>query len=471
MKKYYMLLFIALFFLCGLTSAKAEISDFEDLVLDPNSYWKGSDESGGFVSGNAYFVNNYNTTWGSWDGFSYSNLSDPNRTGSEAQYNAITGDGVNGSNNYAVGYYSSFAQDPNKPTVIFQKAQTITGAYFSNSNYAYYSMHDGDTFAKKFEEGDWFKLTITGKNANDESTGSVDVLLAKDTDIVNTWIWTNLSSLGMVKILEFRLSSSDVGACGMNTPAYFCMDNLTPAIYDFEHLVLDPNSYWNGSDGSGGFVNGDAYFVNNYNTTWGSWDGFSYSNISDPNRSGSQAQYNSITGGGVTGSNTYAIGYYSSFAQDPNKPTIIFQKEQTITGAYFSNNNYAYYSMRDGDLFSNKFEEGDWFKLTITGKNANNLSTGSVEVLLAEGTNIINTWLWSDLSSLGMVKCLEFRLSSSDVGAFGMNTPAYFCMDNLTPAAPPISSAIERDGDSTSSTDEKNDDIGCFITTLRLMDQ
>ncbi|MEZ4953573.1 MAG: DUF4465 domain-containing protein [Saprospiraceae bacterium] len=32
---------------------------------------------------------------------------------------------------------------------------------------------------------------------------------------------------------------------------------------------------------------------------------------------------------------------------------------------------------------------------------------------------------------LGHVDSL-FTLSSSDAGVFGMNTPAYFCLDNLT---------------------------------------
>ena len=39
-----------------------------------------------------------------------------------------------------------------------------------------------------------------------------------------------------------------------------------------------------------------------------------------------------------------------------------------------------------------------------------------------------------DLSSLGSVKTLNFSMESSDVGDYGMNTPAYFCMDNFTSA-------------------------------------
>jgi len=52
--------------------------------------------------------------------------------------------------------------------------------------------------------------------------------------ILNTWKWLNLTPLGLVDSLEFILSSSDNGAFGMNTPAFFALDNLT---IDFSNLV------------------------------------------------------------------------------------------------------------------------------------------------------------------------------------------------------------------------------------------
>ena len=84
--------------------ANAEIADFEDLALTPASYWNGSDASGGFASGSAYFNNNYNADWGSWDGFAYSNSTDTTTDGPAAQYNAITGAGQGGSANYGICY-------------------------------------------------------------------------------------------------------------------------------------------------------------------------------------------------------------------------------------------------------------------------------------------------------------------------------------------------------------------------------
>ena len=208
---------------------------FEDLTLAPQSYWNGSDGSGGFHSAEAWFNNNYNSTYGSWDGFSYSNITDTTSSGWTAQYNAITGGGQNGSANYAVGYIG-WTQPA---TMTLDTPGIVSSLYLTNNNYAYYSMLDGDAFAKKFggatgNDPDWFLLTITGKNIAGNGVSTVGFYLAdyrfadNNLDyIVNTWEVVNLTSLGWIKSLEFTLSSSDTGIWGMNTPGYFVIDTIT----------------------------------------------------------------------------------------------------------------------------------------------------------------------------------------------------------------------------------------------------
>ncbi|MFA5239314.1 MAG: DUF4465 domain-containing protein [Phycisphaerae bacterium] len=215
--------------------ACADTAGFDDLSLSPQSYWNGSDQSGDFVSGSVYFNNNYNSTYGSWDGFAYSNITDTASSGLTAQYNAITGSGQNGSANYGISYIG-WAE---LPTITLNVAGVVDGLYVTNNNYAYYSMLNGDAYAKKFggssgNDEDWLLLTITGKDAGGTAIGTVDFYLAdyrfednsKDY-IVNMWEYVDLSCLGAVKNLEFNLSSSDTGVMGMNTPAYFAMDNLS----------------------------------------------------------------------------------------------------------------------------------------------------------------------------------------------------------------------------------------------------
>ena len=40
-------------------------------------------------------------------------------------------------------------------------------------------------------------------------------------------------------------------------------------------------------------------------------------------------------------------------------------------------------------------------------------------------------WTYVDLSSLGKVDQLAFRMTGSRTGDWGLNTPAYFCIDNI----------------------------------------
>jgi hypothetical protein len=212
----------------------AETLDFEDLDLAPGSYWNGSDGSGGFTSGGAYFSNNYDADWDSWDGFAYSNATDTTTEGLGAQYNAITGSGQGGSANYAIGYIGWTS----RPIVTLSTPGVVDGLYATNCSYAYYAMLKGSPFSKKFggpsgDDPDFLLLTMTGKDAGGAVTGTVDFYLAdyRSDDgaqdyIVNTWQYVDLSSLGIVESLEFTMSSSDTGDWGMNTPGYFAIDTI-----------------------------------------------------------------------------------------------------------------------------------------------------------------------------------------------------------------------------------------------------
>ncbi len=401
-------------------------ADFDDLVLATDRYYDGADEAGDWQSGGVTFSNNYNAAYGSWDGFAYSNMTDTTTPGYGNQYSAIPGGGQGATTNYAVGYVGWASP----PTITLPSPAAVSGLFVTNSTYAYLSMLDGDAFSKKFggETGadeDWFLLTVTGKDADGNSTGAVDFYLADFQDaqsandyIVSDWRWVDLSALGTVSTLEFTLTSSDTGAWGMNTPAYFCVDTFRMA------------SDWQ----SGGVT-----FSNNYNAVYGSWDGFAYSNMTDTTTPGYGNQYSAIPGGGQGATTNYAVGYVGW----ASPPTITLPSPAAVSGLFVTNSTYAYLSMLDGDAFSKKFggETGadeDWFLLTVTGKDADGNSTGAVDFYLADFQDaqsandyIVSDWRWVDLSALGTVSTLEFTLTSSDTGAWGMNTPAYFCVDSM----------------------------------------
>jgi len=217
--------------LTGIAYAQ-KVSDFEDLYLKENSYWDGSGDAKGFISGDAFF--SYSNSGGYISDFVYSNKFDTTTAGYKNSFTAITGRGYGGSGNYAVVNVFS----PYIKLLGALKGTTITGFFVTNTTYGALSMRDGDMFSKKFggasgDDEDWFKLTVKGFLNGVEKMNQVDFYLAdyRSPDnvfdyIVNTWEWVDLTPLGNVDSLTFELSSSDVGEWGMNTPAYFAMDNF-----------------------------------------------------------------------------------------------------------------------------------------------------------------------------------------------------------------------------------------------------
>ena len=234
----------------GLTPAGAQtVATFEDLTLPkPDTFyvnWATPMSDVGFNDGLAHFPCYYDTSWGgSWSsGFAYSNMTDSVTSGYGNEYSAKAAAGYGGSAEYAVAYCpASFTTGINTANLRLTGAamgMTVSGFYVSNGTYAFNSMRSGDTFGKKFggttgNDPDWFKLTIKGMTGGAITADSVDFYLAdyrfadNDSDyIVKTWDWVNLLPLGHVDSLVFMLRSSDTGMFGMNTPAYFCIDNFT----------------------------------------------------------------------------------------------------------------------------------------------------------------------------------------------------------------------------------------------------
>ena len=217
--------------------AQADTIDFEDLFLKPESFYNGSDGAGGFVSGGAFFNNRYDQRFRTWSGWSYSNKTDIWTPGFGNQYSAFAwpSGGGDGSANYAVAFNFAIGD----ALVVLPPGARPTSFRVANTAYAFWSMLLGDAFAKRFggESGndpDWFRLTIFGIDEELNLTGWVDFLLADYTFednsrdyIIFSWTTVDLTPLGNARYLLFDLNSSDVGQFGMNTPAYFAMDNLT----------------------------------------------------------------------------------------------------------------------------------------------------------------------------------------------------------------------------------------------------
>jgi len=212
----------------------------------------------------------------------------------------------------------------------------------------------------------------------------------------------------------------------------------------FESFGLMEGEFLNGSElmpGEAGYSDGNIFLGNNYNEAYMAWSGWAISATTDTETPGFTNDLSAITGEGYDGSNTYAVSYVFGGS------SIVLEDAAAggvVSGFYITNSTYAYLSMLEGDNVAKKFggetgDDPDYFLLTVKKYYNGTLSTDSVNFYLADyrfednsQDYLVDEWAFVDLSSLGNADSLTFNLTSTDVGNFGMNTPAYFCIDNLT---------------------------------------
>ena len=65
---------------------------------------------------------------------------------------------------------------------------------------------------------------------------------------------------------------------------------------------------------------------------------------------------------------------------------------------------------------------------------------------LAKDGEYLMDWTWCDLSSLGTIDALTFVLDGSQYNEYGLSTPTYFCLDDLTASVPTSLQQTDRDG-------------------------
>ena len=223
----------------------------------------------------------------------------------------------------------------------------------------------------------------------------------------------------------------------------FSEANALPAVgFELIGRTLGAESYLNGADQAGGFTENEVFFGNDYDPQYGSWSGWAISNTTDVDTSGYMNQYSAYAGGGDSGSDTYAVASAYGY---PSFPLIIRDAESSSTfhSISLANTTYAALSMLQGDAFAKKFggesgDDPDWLLLTIEGLDSQQQSVGVIEFYLADFRfennqldYVLDSWEDIQLDSLSAAVELRFSMSSSDVGDFGMNTPAYFAIDQL----------------------------------------
>ena len=242
-------------------------------------------------------------------------------------------------------------------------------------------------------------------------------------------------------------------------------------VADFENLYLEENSNWHGPDTKGdieeglygdhqyqgSFISGSYQFSNNYSIDWKSWSGFSYANrTSTTFQSITTDQWNCCVGSGNNGSANYGVFFEDTFA--PMTVTVLNNAEgEQLNGFFITNNAWTVNAILNGDdqtgekdadgnpvSGSEGFRQGDYFLLTITADNGEEIEYYLADYRSANESDryYVKTWEWVDLSSLGTVKELTFGLKSSRRNTYGYTTPLYFCLDDFNSTRPEQTSDV-----------------------------
>ncbi len=211
---------------------------------------------------------------------------------------------------------------------------------------------------------------------------------------------------------------------------------------DFDEVRLPPNTSLpaTASDQTP-FRSHEVQFQRGWNNEFACCpSGWAISNQTDQVTAGPSSAFAArvqSTGGG--GLNSDQFGVVNSYQR--GEARVEFPQPVEVQGMYATNVTYTYLATVEGNdgagFVKGPFAEGDWLRVDVIGLNDQQTETGRVPIYLVdyrEGQTIaIDEWSWFELGSLGNnVSALEFEMTSTDVGQFGMNTPAYFAVDDLT---------------------------------------
>lgn len=251
MKKYSIFLSLALAFV-GAAKAQFYTEGFEEVTLDSGNVINGSKGEKEFKFRtvlNAYAPKmpiQYDTSWGGYwsGGWAISKQIDGSTGPSDFMKHLYCTKPAFGSERNASGKFmgKAFAVGMNG-TYLLQNGTVCDGILsidVANSTYAYNSMKNGDNFAKKFggstgNDADSFVLNIKffvdTQYVNSKRIVLADFRFADNSKdyILDSWQTVNLPTYfpeGFVDSISFELESSDNGQFGMNTPGFFCVDNI-----------------------------------------------------------------------------------------------------------------------------------------------------------------------------------------------------------------------------------------------------
>lgn len=158
------------------------------------------------------------------------------------------------------------------------------------------------------------------------------------------------------------------------------------------------------------------------------------------------------SGAGAGRSNVFAIvyGYQDQYnAAYTSLPQISFDNPVSLKSLEYCNSSYVYGVLQNGNQFGDSIivtvpqikQDNGFFEVIMTCYDENNVQIAERTKYLADyqenhtEVNPVHSWTHWDLTADGQaianVKTIKFNFRGSDNSEWGLNTPAYICIDNI----------------------------------------
>ena len=170
-----------------------------------------------------------------------------------------------------------------------------------------------------------------------------------------------------------------------------------------------------------------------------SWEGFTMSKVSQDTAN----VFGCVANGGLAGVGTpYVIGYYSDWilaTKEFSSNIILFDQAYYPEYVYICQNSNTMEAITKGNVFNARaFTETDTLALIISTLNNNWEEIESITYFLAVDGTKNSGWEKVPLTALNQAMGLSFRMTTTDIGEYGANTPMYFALDGLTVNTEPV---------------------------------
>ncbi len=207
-------------------------------------------------------------------------------------------------------------------------------------------------------------------------------------------------------------------------------DLIDDAQYDGALLYTHGNEYRWCDDGNTGL--GTEPFVEYYGATTYTGGGHAVSNhaSTDIAANGTYAAQLTVYGesghGGHNSSKNFCVHNGASVS-------LVFAAGMAhmIDHMWINSTTYFLHAYAGNGGFTAVPTEESWCRIVATGYDAAGRQTGTSEFWLARGTEALREWTKWSLAPLGKIQKVTFTVEGSDVGDWGLNTPAYFAYDDV----------------------------------------